>query len=301
MENMLYTDVNTCSMRKYKYLTNEDAHPRDVAYKAKDIASKYIFQQSSLDIFYLVCDTVEEFYKHYSRKEPHSRMYNEVIKGTQKFKLDIDGRIDANTMKYVLKTIRKLFRKLTKKCKPEIFVYDISTSHHIIVTNICFQSASSCEMLANAIFEKVSKKFPIAASLIDVGVYKRIQMFRIEGSTKYKQRRWKYLEDEKTLSPLEVFKKGIVTFVDDCYLIDADKVVDVMLEMDVYKPNDNWKMDMPKSFEKRIPTGFIVRKVKGSLTILDRIASSYCSVCNTVHDRENAYMVGGKFFCFRNF
>lgn len=289
------------SMRKYKYLNNDNAHPRDVAYKAKDVVGKYIFQRSSLDIFYLVCDTVEEFYRHYSRKEPHSRMYNEVINGTQKFKLDIDGRIDTNAMEYVLRTIRKLFRKLTKKCKPEILVYNISTSHHIIVANICFPSAMCCEMLATAISEKVSKKFPTAASLMDIGVYKQIQMFRVEGSTKYKQRRWKYLEDTTELSSLETFKKGIVTFVDDCYFIDAERVIDTMLDMGIYKPDTSRERKMVKESEKRIPKEFTIRKTLKNLTVLDRIASSLCPICKRVHDRENAYMVGGKLFCFRNF
>jgi hypothetical protein len=287
------------TMHKYKYLNNEDAHKKDVAYNAKNIATKYIFQRSSLDIFYLVCDTIDEFYAYYSAKRPCSRMYNEVINdgfSAQKFKLDIDGRIGANEMKYVLKVMRRIFRKLTR-VKPEILVYDISTSHHIIVANICFPSAACCEMLANAICEKVFKRYPTESSLIDTTVYKKVQMFRIEGSTKYGQRRWKYATGFKELSSLEIFKKGIVSYVDECYHVEKDRVIDVMLDTDVYQPIEHeFKR---KNGAKVIPRGFVVRKKMDDLIVLDRITSSFCDICKRVHDSENAYIIGSTFFCRR--
>lgn len=285
-------------MRKYKYLNNDDAPKREVAYNAKGIATKYIFQRSSLDICYLVCDTVEEFYAYYSKKSPSSRMHFEVINDeftAQKFKLDIDGRIGIDEMKYLQRVIRKLFRKLTK-CKPEMLVYDISTSHHIVVTNLCF-SATSCEMLANAISMKVAKKYPIVASLIDIVVYKKVQMFRVEGSTKYAQRRWKYVCGCKELSSLEIFKKGIISYVDDCYHVEEEKVVDVMLEVGAYHPSEH--NHERKSGKRIIPREFVVRKIMDNLIILDRTIPSFCEICQRVHDRDGAYIVGKRFFCRR--
>lgn len=286
-------------MRRYKYLNNEKAHKNDVAYEAKNIAEKYIFQRSSLDIYYIVCDTVEEFYAHYLTKDPSSRMYNEVINdkfSPQKLKIDIDGRIGDDEMTYLLKIIRKLFRYLTTII-PEMLVYDISTSHHIIVANFCF-TAACCEMLASVICEKVSKRYPTVASLIDIGVYKKVQMFRIEGSTKYGQRRWKYFAGTKKLSSLEIFKKGIISHVDDCHYIDADKVVDTALDIGVFKYAERESEKM-QSMNKSIPKEFIVRKIVDNLTVLDRIAPSYCDLCSRVHDNDGAYMVGKKFFCRR--
>ena len=97
-------------MRRYKYLNNDDACKRDVAYRSKGIATKYVFQRSSLDICYFVCDTIDEFYAHYSAKSPSSRTYFEVINEEftpQKFKLDIDGRIASDEMEYLLKVVRR--------------------------------------------------------------------------------------------------------------------------------------------------------------------------------------------------
>lgn len=287
-------------MRKYKFLNKEFANKRDVAYHAKGIADKYVFQRSSIDINYLVCDTIEEFYAYYSTRNPLSRMHFEVINDSfspQKLKIDIDGRIGDDEMAYVLKVMRRLFRRLTKLCKPELMVYDISTSHHVIVANVCFPTAACCEMLANVVCEKVAKRYPLAASLIDVGVYKRVQMFRVEGSTKYGQRRWKYLDGEKELSPLETFKKGIVSYVEDCHFVDADKVLDVVLESGTYQPMEN----KPKSRGtiRSIPKEFVVRKVVDNLIVLDRIAPSYCNICKRVHDNDGAYLANGKFFCRR--
>jgi hypothetical protein len=287
------------TMRKYKYLNNHNAHKRDVAYEEDDIKTKYVFQQSSLDIRYLVCDTVDEFYAYYSRKGPCSRMFNEVINDNfslQKFKLDIDGRIGDTEMQYVLKTIRKILRRLTKR-RPEMLVYDISTSHHVVVDGLCF-SSGSCEMLANAVSEKLSRKYPMVSSLIDTCVYKKVQMFRIEGSTKYGQRRWKRLNGGE-LSALETFKKGVISYVDECLCIDSDDVVDVMLDIGVYRPTEHvHKKDNVST--PSIPKEFVVRKKMDDLVVLDRIAPSFCDVCQRVHESENAYMVGRMFFCRRS-
>jgi hypothetical protein len=287
------------TMRKYKYLNNDEAPKREVAYSAKGIATKYIFQRSSLDICYLVCDTVDEFFAYYSKKNPSSRMHFEVINDeftAQKFKLDVDGRIGDGEMEYLLRVVRKLLRKLTKY-KPEIIVYDISTSHHVVVTNLSF-SATSCEMLANAVSMKVSKKYPVVASLIDTVVYKKVQMFRVEGSTKYAQRRWKYISGCKELSSLEIFKKGIISYVDDCYHVEEERVIDVMLEVGAYHPSEH---NQGKSGSRRtIPKEFVVRKVMDKLIVLDRIAPSFCEICGRVHDKDGAYIVGKRFFCRRN-
>ncbi len=286
------------TMRRYKYLNNDSAHRRDVAYNSKGISNKYVFQRSSLDISYLVCDTVEEFYEYYSAKRPCSRMHFEVINdefSAQKFKLDIDGRISTTEMEYVLKVMRRIFRKLTTKHKPEILVYDISTTHHVVVANFSF-SASSCEMLANTVCEKVSKRHPTVASLIDTVVYKKLQMFRVEGSTKYAQRRWKYVTGTKELSSLEDFKKGIISYVDECYHIDEERVVDTMLDIGVYYFADH---NIKKNSCKTIPNGFVVRKTLGNLVVLDRVRPSFCDICKRVHDNEGAYIVGQRFYCRR--
>lgn len=289
------------AMRRYKYLNNENASKRDVAYNVKGIATKYVFQRSSLDICYLVCDTVDEFYAHYSTKKPCSRMYFEVINDEftpQKFKLDIDGLVGGIEMEYVLKVMRRIFRKLTKARKPEIIVYDISTSHHIVVSNLSF-TVASCEMLANAIQDKVSKRYPDVASLIDNVVYKKLQMFRVEGSTKYAQRRWKYITGCKELSSLETFKKGIITYVEECYHVSEETVIDVMLDIGAYYPAE-YGSDRKKNGDGRtIPREFTVRKIVGNLIVLDRVVPSFCNICKRVHDSEGAYIVGQHFFCRR--
>jgi hypothetical protein len=286
-------------MRKYKYLNNEEVSKRDVAYNAKDIATKYVFQRSGLDIYYLVCDTIEEFFAYYSAKSPSSRMHFEVINdkfSNQKFKLDVDGRIGDDDMKYLLKVVKKLLHKLTNR-KPEIMVYDINTSHHIVVCNLSF-TAASCEMLANAVAMMVEEKYPVVASLIDTVVYKKLQMFRVEGSTKYAQRRWKYITECKELSPLETFKKGIISFVDDCYYVEEERVVDLMLDMNVYYPTE-YHPKKKESNRRTIPREFVVRKTMDNLIILDRIMPSFCDICERVHGHDGAYMVGNRLFCYR--
>lgn len=288
-------------MRKFKYLNKDKTPKSKMAYGVKDVADKYVFQRSSLDISYLVCDTVEEFYAYYSAKDPSSRTHFEVINDSfspQKLKIDIDGRIGDNDMAYVLKVMRRLFRRLTMH-KPELLVYDISTSHHIVVANIAFPTAGCCEMLANVVREKVAKRYPTASSLIDVGVYKSVQMFRVEGSTKYGQRRWKYLDGTRKLSPIETFKKGLISYVDDCHLIGIDTVVDVASDVGVYELADREPEGKVANGRRQIPKEFVVRETTGKLTILDRISPSFCTICQRVHDKDGAYLVGERFFCRR--
>lgn len=285
-------------MRKYQYLNNEDARRKEVAYRSKGISEKYVFQKSSIDIFYLVCNSIEEFYAYYSAKRSHSRMYNEVINdefGPRKFVLDIDGRIKENEMKYVLSTIKKFFCKLTNR-KPDILLYDISTSHHIVVNNLCF-NASSSEIIAGVISEKVSERYSTVASLMDLGVYKKVQMFRIEGSTKYKQRRWKYLNGTNELSSMDDFKRGLISYTEDCYYIDSDRVVDLSIDLGVYQLVN--REDIPKKRSAIIPDGFVIRKTMGNLVVLDRVSPSYCEICKRIHDHDGAYIAHGKFYCRR--
>jgi hypothetical protein len=96
---------------------------------------------------------------------------------------------------------------------------------------------------------------------------------------------------------LEDFKKGIISYVDDCHPIDHERVVDVMLDIGTYYHGEYNHEN--KKGNKIIPKEFMIRKRMGNLVVLDRIYPSYCDVCKRVHESENAYVVGKYFYCRR--
>jgi hypothetical protein len=155
-----------------------------------------------------------------------------------------------------------------------------------------FESAGCCAMISNL----VSDKFPDMD--IDLGVYKPVQMFRLEGSTKYLENRWKYREGTRELSPVSLFKSGLVGYTKGCKLVDTDVVVSHALFSRVYIPYIR-TYSVPKSSTLPVDGTFAVRRNMGNMTLLDRYRPSYCDRCNRVHEHENAYMVGNKFFCRR--
>ncbi|ORX52869.1 hypothetical protein DM01DRAFT_1336655 [Hesseltinella vesiculosa] len=126
-------------------------------------------------------------------------------------------------------------------------------------------------------------------------------MFRIEGSTKYGQSRWKYVQGHGDISDISTFCKGLIGYTNGCKMVDTDAIVDYAIGSRIYKPildmhQDDRPSDMPSL---DIPKDFRIRYVQGSMTVLDRIRPGYCNMCARVHDNENAYMIGNRFFCRR--
>jgi hypothetical protein len=211
--------------------------------------------------------------------------------------LDIDEKIPDKKKRKLLKFVVDLFSSFGVTGVNPI-VYDILTSYHVVVPDVMFESAGCCAMISNL----VSDKFPDMD--IDLGIYKPVQMFRLEGSTKYLENRWKFREGIHELSPISLFKSGLIGYTQGCKLVDTDVVVSHALFSRVYIPYNTRTYSVsskPSTLPRMVGKDgiFGVRRNMGNMTLLDRYRPSYCDRCNRVHEHENAYVVGNKFFCRR--
>ncbi len=293
-------DPDTRSSIMYRYLNNPEVPSRQRAldnYQPGDI----IVQQRTRDTRYYIYKNLQEMYKAYTRMHPVSRVFNEVIlEGPQKFRLDIDTWIkDEDDMRYVVRTISRIMRCLVPSWDKEVFIYDISCSHHIVVPGLAMDTSGCCHMVANIICHILATRVLYVVDAIDLDVYKGTQMFRMEGSTKHMQYRWKYLRGMSELTPIELFHKGVIGHVSGCRMVDTDDIVALALSSHVYRI-PRWDEMNPEEGSTYMDTrAFTVRRRMGDMTILDRTRPSYCQLCRRVHEHENAYMIGNRMYCRR--
>ena len=142
-------------------------------------------------------ESTEDFLPWYRLLRPDERTLNEVITSdTRKLILDIDSPDQEKLpmffmydwQRHVTNRITEVFGMLDIG-NPDVVCYDICSedkiSYHFVVSNFAF-SAQTCLGLCVIISQG-----QIWRDIIDTSVYKSIQCMRLEGSTKFGERRWK--------------------------------------------------------------------------------------------------------------
>lgn len=224
--------------------------------------------------------SVEDFKGWYRGLLSSERTVSEVVfSRSRKLFLDIDSpRSDSEMgvfrmydfVRHVRSRIMYVFAELDIGY-PEVLSYDIcddsKISYHFVVQNFLF-SAETCLGLCMLVSEG-----QVWESLADVGVYKRIQSIRVEGSTKYGEKRWKRLYGPEP-----------PTYRLECGLVSAvDGVEESGLELVPRRGARTCFSGLPPA----LPC-FRVRHVSGEYIFLDRTRASMCVQCRRVHTRENA-------------
>lgn len=146
---------------------------------------------------FLRFDSFEDFECWYAKLSPSMRTISEVVTADmRKLVLDIDSpkgpAFDRLLMydfeKHITSRIHEVFFLLDIGA-PDVAVYSMCSaeklSYHAVVSNFTF-SAQTCLGLCSII--SLGQAWECCA---DMGVYKGVQFIRIEGSTKYGERRWK--------------------------------------------------------------------------------------------------------------
>lgn len=235
----------------------------------------YVVQKAERNCrFYLKFDSCRSFFYWYSSFEESQKTFSEVImSGPQKLKIDIDYR--CKNMSEVLDCVKDVLASFGLK-RPNIIVYDIEKTYHLVISNYFFASNVHCRYVASKIKERVD---------IDMSVYSTVQHFRTEGSTKHGELRWK----RRMSSPLtsSSFSEGAISCLQGCEYFE--------LSVSKYAVKARGSSEMLNPMEH-----FRIREVRGDMILLDRISSSFCKICDRVHDKENAYMVRDRFFCRRD-
>jgi hypothetical protein len=262
------------------------------------------------------------WYKNVPEKE---RTFNEVIvSDMRKLIIDIDDpdELELRNMlafydieRHVTARIRQVLQEFY--ITAEILVYNMSNDEHIsfhfIVSNVAFKAKTCyglCELIcANQVWEP----------LVDKGVYKRIQMMRIEGSTKYGQQRHKPFVD---INKSFIGNVSIILHHDLDITVSPQQAVSIIRRANeqavsiIRRANEravsisiirkegggqlqatgNTPFRWPAPFTDRpigqfIPAHFKIRKITHNAVFLDRIRPAMCMQCTRVHTSENAVIL----------
>lgn len=249
------------------------------------------------------------WYKNVPEKE---RTFNEVIvSDMRKLIIDIDDPAQRGNELINVLAFYDIERHVTARIRQvlqefyitaEILVYNMSTDEHIsfhfIVSNVAFKAKTCyglCELIcANQLWEP----------LVDKGVYKRIQMMRIEGSTKYGQQRHK---------PFVDISKSFIGNVSRILHHDLDITVKQQLSTPFPKESPTpftftdrpipWTISNTQRVQGGLPAHFKIRKITHNAVFLDRIRPAMCMQCTRVHTSENAVILNIQstpvFICWR--
>ena len=223
--------------------------------------------------YYQTFDNINTFCEYYRYIPRSRRKYYEVVRtNIRKMILDIDKYFDIEDIYRIGAELSNIIYE-KYKIPPNLIYYTSSLyKYHIVVSNISF-TTSMCKYL----------KFLLDPynNICDGSVYKSVQMIRMEGSAKINMHK---------------------------YVIGCDRISDNICFIST--PADNIvyeEMISPQmsyySDSSSIPRHFKIRKKSGNLILLDRLYPAFCTECNRVHDRENAYMYfydgSWRFGCFR--
>lgn len=287
--------------------------------------------------FFLCFESVRLFEEWYCKVPHEERTLNEVItSNVRKLVVDIDTPNDAllfselltyDWVSCVTSRIKEVFFMLDIG-RPEVMVYDMCSptkiSYHVIVSNFSFDAHTCmglCMILSNR---------QIWETCVDIGIYKKVQCIRIEGSTKAGEKRWKkcicstpsgsgsvacidqgackYNKAELSLQaqrfrPRILDPRGLISNLEGTTL--SDIICNVHRRSQIlYRQQCNQDY-----IESCIGNQFAVRKICRSklsaytTIFLQRTRPGFCNQCNRTHSRENAiirYMSGKyNFLCWR--
>lgn len=226
----------------------------------------------SENVFFLEFSSIRAMYQWYSGI-PNKTCHEIIRRAPRKLVLDVDG--DCN-IDLITKCLASIFGD-----GANIVLYQshgpVKTSWHIVVSNYYFQDHHYCKYIASLIPSKN----------IDMAVYSSTQFLRLEGS--HKNGRTKMRTGYHTLTPLDTFREGLVSYIDDA--VEMVIKLPKPLVSDTSSPSD---LDYDRS-------AFKVRSQRGNAVFFDRIRPSYCVICKRVHDSENIAIINGKLICWRNF
>ncbi|KAK9680028.1 hypothetical protein K7432_016062 [Basidiobolus ranarum] len=261
--------------------------------KLPPIDGRGIIIQHSGNRMYSKFDNLNAFQHWYLNLKPTQRVFAEIIgTGPQKFRLDLDG--DIVDPKLLIQDVTNFF-ELMGHGTPTIQFYDISSpnklSYHLIVSSHYFLNNISCKIFVDSLMQYAkTSKWTLNA---DTGVYKSVQGFRLEGSTKWQQNRWKYLFGTQQINK-RYFCDGLLGIVNP----QTMRLITIPhSQLQKHLSSHKSSLGIPSH---SIPTGFKIRQTLDSgLITLDRIKPTFCELCNRTHEHENAYMIDNKFICFR--
>lgn len=257
----------------------------------------------------------EDFVKWYGkvmRLEDKLSMYEIIPSDRQKFKVDIDSytKIDISDIIKICNYINEL----VPKCRLLVYTSNglssngkYKWSYHIIEYKYKMINNVQCKDIAATLYNRFK--------CIDLAVYKSLQMFRLEGSSKLMENRKKrmianivydgvnretnildgmvsYVRMCEDLNlPLKIYpivKKPVVTNPVVTNPIVTNPVATRCVTSNVTSNDvDNDDHTIANILTKGSCVPF---QKSNNIIMLKRIRPSYCKVCSRIHDSENPYI-----------
>lgn len=257
---------------------------------------------------YMTFYSWKEFLSWYSFLPSEKRMCHEVILSTklQKFRVDLDELDSSESIvNTILPVIKRIFKTIFSINNIEYVIYDNKKdkkSYHIVITNVMFEDNKLPKLIGSILSNNSFLK-----SDIDCQVYKSIQNFRIEKSIKKSN-----YQSVKTCLQSS-FNKSSHEYVCIEGLVTNSKGVEHYIKNSSYLPFIKNKEDLSSNKignnSNKSSTflydnsAFTLRDLSqqqsSSIIYLNRKHPSYCNLCKRTHDKENAYVYNGNFYCWR--
>jgi hypothetical protein len=213
---------------------------------------------------------------------------NEVIMSDRrKLIIDIDESDDNLLLmfdfeRHVKARIHDVFTMLEIGI-PDVIVYNMvdksgnvctdKLSYHIVISNFSF-SAATCKGLCMII-----SSGQVWDKCVDKSVYKSVQCIRIEGSTKFGEKRWKQVIDDTR--PANVSTKGFVSCIEDTVKSEFTCSLTYLSASLPTGITPFYDIDTSQ---------FKIGKRTSTYVSLIRVKSGYCHQCNRIHDKDNAFI-----------
>jgi hypothetical protein len=241
--------------------------------------------------------------------------YHEIIEDRpQKFYMDIDDvtidpiKLISNMLDHVKCWFYNIYR--VEITEDDIIVteniYDSKSSYHLIIDNYALVSTYEAKWFYGKV---ISLMTPELTDCIDK-LYKVNQSFRIEGSSKigkrvYNKRSLHLAPNTYILNTKAHYQSSLVGYVDHCTKLPKSAPdIPTIQTLDRVNADDSigylqWFFDL----HEMDLNAFDV-KINDDVIRLNRILPSYCSLCERVHDSDNAMFTATDdcvtYRCFRN-
>lgn len=230
--------------------------------------------------------------------------FHEVIIGKQKPYFDFDKAPDKETLYRAIEEVSLVLLDMLPIKKENLLLF---TSHgkeklsaHLIVNGIYYSGPLQTREIFSRVCSRISKE---SVKILDSGVYSSVQCLRIYGNSKLGSSRIKRYEElvlrgERIKFPsnnprtfyIEVLGASLVSNVSNCKkqpdLVTKKENVEDMGEIE----EGNVKEIIRLCREKLSEFPFKKKGIKGNIILLERLKSSFCQVCNRIHENENPYI-----------
>ena len=236
--------------------------------------------------------------------------FHEVIlaEDVQKLKLDIEIKNPSMTVEKMHELMREIDRAMiavfellfdyeiteenittTTASRPDANGGSYKHSYHKIITGYSVRSHRETQFFVDLLSKHITAE---ASEIIDKGVNKANQSFRVLGSTKH---------DGYYPLKVDITNTGTKTGLADLLLTETDDCVLILREHAKKAPKlSNYvAIDVPHEDIRRAvqmgqehTMGLTEKEVVGNEMRFTRLEASHCHICNRTHDNDNTAVIG---------